>query len=293
MKATDTILYFAYGSNLVARQMRQRCPTSRPMARGYLDGWQIDFGGHATTWAGAVANVVHSKASWVEGVIYELTFADLRALDTYEGHPSSYIRRRLMVTLTNGQQRGAYVYVQSPESEGRRSRVSPRYFKAISNAYRRLGFDNDRLLQARAEHDAWVGERAEERPHRVFVYGSLLRGLGNDRLLRDAELECETHTEPGYELYNLGAFPAMVPGGSQVVYGEVYRVDGATLNRLDYLEGHPDYYLRTRVRLQGGDTVEAYLLDHDQVHGHERVVSGDWRDHAQLAWSWKEEERAN
>ena len=37
----DKILYFAYGSNLNAAQMKQRCPDSEGISAAVLDGWQL------------------------------------------------------------------------------------------------------------------------------------------------------------------------------------------------------------------------------------------------------------
>lgn len=281
-------LYFAYGSNLSSRQMLRRCPSARSVGRGYLDRWRIAFDGYSASWGGAVADVVRDDKSWVEGVLYEMSARDVLKLDTYEGCPTSYVRRRLHVTLASGKQRAAFVYVQSGFPR-RVTRVSDKYFKAVYDAYRRLGFDNEWLLLAKRECNT---REAEAPPtHRVFVYGSLLSGEPNNDLLFEASLEKEAYTKGHFSLYSLGAYPCMTPGGDTEVYGEVYQVDDATLARLDRLEGHPSLYQRTAVSLRNGDTVEAYLMREEQVRGREPIASGDWRDHA-YPWPWKEEDSA-
>jgi len=73
---------------------------------------------------------------------------------------------------------------------------------------------------------------------RVFVYGTLLSGEPNHRLLADAELVGAARTEPDFDLVSLGAFPAMIAGGATAIAGEVYEVDRPTLDALDRLEGH-------------------------------------------------------
>lgn len=112
---------------------------------------------------------------------------------------------------------------------------------------------------------------------RVFVYGTLLSGEPNHRLLARAEFVGEARTEPAFELVDLGAFPAMIPGGRSAIAGEVYTVDGPTLTNLDRLEGHPRFYIRQTIRLDDGSEVLTYLLSQDQVCGCSRIPGGDWR----------------
>ena len=72
--------------------------------------------------------------------------------------------------------------------------------------------------------------------HRVFVYGTLLGGGPNHRLLRRSRLVGEDTTADGFALHNLGPFPGMVRATAGHVRGEVYEVDDATLAALDRLE---------------------------------------------------------
>jgi gamma-glutamylaminecyclotransferase len=112
----------------------------------------------------------------------------------------------------------------------------------------------------------------------IFVYGSLLSGLQNHRLLAGAPL-VEAFTEAAFSLFDLGPFPAMVDGGASVIRGEVYTVDDETLSRLDRLEGHPRFYRRTPITLADGGRVETYLLPASEVVRSTLVPSGDWRTH--------------
>jgi gamma-glutamylcyclotransferase (GGCT)/AIG2-like uncharacterized protein YtfP len=112
---------------------------------------------------------------------------------------------------------------------------------------------------------------------RIFVYGTLLAGEPNHRLLTDARLIAEARTKPAFELRDLGAFPGLERGGEHAVAGEVYEVDAATLAALDRLEGHPRFYRRTRIALEDGAAVETYLLAPEQVEGRPVIHSGSWR----------------
>jgi gamma-glutamylcyclotransferase (GGCT)/AIG2-like uncharacterized protein YtfP len=113
----------------------------------------------------------------------------------------------------------------------------------------------------------------------VFVYGSLLAGEGNHRVLRGARLLGPAKTPQEFSMFSLGSFPGVVRGGETAIVGEVYEVDAATLAGLDQLEGHPRFYRRTPLRLDDHGEVETYLLTSAQVEGCTPVASGCWRSH--------------
>ncbi|WP_415841932.1 gamma-glutamylcyclotransferase family protein, partial [Myxococcus xanthus] len=84
---------------------------------------------------------------------------------------------------------------------------------------------------------------------RVFVYGTLLGGEPNHRLLRGARLIGPARTQPRFTLYDYGPFPALASRGKHAVEGEVYEVDALMLAALDRLESHPRFYRRTPITL--------------------------------------------
>lgn len=110
----------------------------------------------------------------------------------------------------------------------------------------------------------------------VFVYGSLLSGLGNHRCLRGAEKVGEWITPPQYKMFDLGMFPAICLGGDTPIKGEVYRIDEAILKRLDVLEGEGTFYHRNKIVTEYG---EAYVYYYDAGPRADRVADGDWRAH--------------
>lgn len=73
----------------------------------------------------------------------------------------------------------------------------------------------------------------------VFVYGTLKRGGSNHAFLAGQKFLGEARTQPGFTLYSLGDFPAMVraPGDREGVTGELWAVDDVCLDELDRLEG--------------------------------------------------------
>ena len=93
-----------------------------------------------------------------------------------------------------------------------------------------------------------------DRPHRVFVYGTLKRGFYNHRLLEEksASFVGTARTRDPMRLV-LGEYgiPYLMPEGeaSGPVVGELWRVDDDALDALDVLEG-VDEGMYVRVRLQ-------------------------------------------
>lgn len=122
----------------------------------------------------------------------------------------------------------------------------------------------------------------------VFVYGSLLEGLFNNRLLQagNAKLVARTFTTQRFKMYDLGAFPACVPDErGTCIHGEVYSVDDATLARLDRLEGYdpergPGLYDRITVHVGGKMHALMYVMH--RPRGSATVDTGDWRTYFEL-----------
>ena len=110
------------------------------------------------------------------------------------------------------------------------------------------------------------------------MYGSLLRGEHNHARMEGAAFLGEARTEAAFELVDLGPYPAMVRGGRTQVLGELYAVPPGLLVALDALEEHPLVYRRSRIRLETGRQVEAYLWPSGRAAALPRIPVGSWRD---------------
>ena len=113
----------------------------------------------------------------------------------------------------------------------------------------------------------------------ILVYGSLLSGERNHGYLQHAQLIGKGITLPHFELLDLGSYPAMVLDGTTAIHGEIYAVDDDTLARLDRLEGHPHYFVRAHITLQGPDELEVwvYVMRREILTAKPRIRSGDWK----------------
>jgi gamma-glutamylcyclotransferase (GGCT)/AIG2-like uncharacterized protein YtfP len=104
---------------------------------------------------------------------------------------------------------------------------------------------------------------------RIFVYGTLKRGYGNHRLLAGRSVFIGDDAIIG-KLFDLGAFPAATPEGSDLIQGETYFVGPKTLRDLDRLEGHPNFYRREVVKTRSG--VDAWVYFMPEISWHTRSL---------------------
>lgn len=111
--------------------------------------------------------------------------------------------------------------------------------------------------------------------NKIFVYGSLRKHGGLHGAVKNTNYLGKFNTRPEYNLYSLGAFPALVKNGKTSIVGELYEVNEEVLRTLDMIEGHPDFYCRTPITLDNGESCEVYLLP-NAPNGCPIVDSGDW-----------------
>lgn len=111
----------------------------------------------------------------------------------------------------------------------------------------------------------------------VGVYGSLREGLGNHRLLQEAEFVGVDNLPSAYGMVSLGGFPGVFKGGATAIVLELYLVDANELIRLDQLEGNGSFYTREEVVTLSGASPWVYLLPKERYKDQEPVPSGDWK----------------
>lgn len=146
MKNTST-LYIAYGSNMNIGQMAQRCPTAKPVANSWLEGYRLRFKGGEHS---AVATIEPSTDDIVPIVIWEIQPDDEKNLDVYEGYPRLYRKETVWIKLGK-KKYPAMIYIMNGDfySYGLPSKT---YFDTIRDGYLSAGFDPKLLHQAVAEN---------------------------------------------------------------------------------------------------------------------------------------------
>ncbi|WP_241645857.1 gamma-glutamylcyclotransferase family protein [Rosenbergiella metrosideri] len=112
---------------------------------------------------------------------------------------------------------------------------------------------------------------------RIIVYGSLRRKQGNSHWMTNAQWLGDCQVE-GYELYNLGHYPGVIPGVG-TIEGEVYRIDATTLGELDALRTKGGEYKRQLVSTPYG-SAWMYIYQRS-VASRPQIPSGDWLERSE------------
>lgn len=112
------MLYFAYGSNLNPRAVADwsrhyglRPPALRGGRAAVLDNYRLCFSVYSEYWGGGIADIVYDPGKYVAGVVFEVTEAELAALDQKVGR----------IVDATGRETGAYAHLQvkvSPLARG-------------------------------------------------------------------------------------------------------------------------------------------------------------------------------
>lgn len=127
----------------------------------------------------------------------------------------------------------------------------------------------------------------------VFVYGTLLSGESNHKIIKDSECICDNAEIVGYVMHALGGFPGIIHTGKDydTIKGEIYKVDDETFKRLDMLEGYPNFYNRKEEIVFECDASDdywfifhdawVYFLSSDSIRPNEGLIpSGNWREYS-------------
>src|SRR6202000_218423 len=116
-------LYFAYGSNIDAAAMQQRCPRSRPLGPARVARHSIFIR------AEGYASIRRDPSFDVHGVLYDLALSDVPALDRYEAVGRGLYSKLTQPILRAGAAaQRALVYVGASQQEGR---AAPDYLNGI------------------------------------------------------------------------------------------------------------------------------------------------------------------
>lgn len=140
--------YVAYGSNLNIPQMRMRCPSARIIGTSEIEDYQLMFKGSQS---GAYLTIEPSEGARVPVAVWEVTEADERSLDRYEGFPRFYYKKEMKLPVTGirtgkVRTRTVFVYIMH---EDRPFGIPSRYYMDVCReGYDSFRFDPATLIDA-------------------------------------------------------------------------------------------------------------------------------------------------
>jgi len=109
VSAPVTITAFAYGSNMLAARLRERCPSARPIGVAELCGYELRWHKRSVDGSGK-CDVVRRDGASVFGVLYEIPNTEKGDLDKAEGLGQGYDETEVTVGRVDGE-RAAVAYV--------------------------------------------------------------------------------------------------------------------------------------------------------------------------------------
>lgn len=140
--------YIAYGSNLNIRQMRMRCPSARIIGTSEIPDYRLLFKGSQS---GSYLTIEPKEGASVPVAAWEVTASDEQALDRYEGFPSFYYKKEMVLPvkgIRSGKIRRRKVFVYIMHEDRPLGLPSHHYLATCAEGYRSFGFDEKFLKWA-------------------------------------------------------------------------------------------------------------------------------------------------
>ena len=111
------LLYFAYGSNMCTRYLRDCCPSAEPVMPAALANFHIEFRRYSTNLEGGISTIQPAPGELVHGVLFAIPTTEIETLDVLENVPDGlYTRNTFLVLDAAGAWRGAELYrIVTPE----------------------------------------------------------------------------------------------------------------------------------------------------------------------------------
>lgn len=149
-------LYFAYGSNMDAAAMAQRCPASKIIGVARLARHRFIIT------ADGYASVVRDPVRTVHGLLWDLALADIRALDRYESLSTGLYTKAQTPVITADGARKALIYFGTSVQTGE---PRPGYMEAVLQAAVQFQLPEPYLR----ELSAWLPRNVQKAPQAVVA----------------------------------------------------------------------------------------------------------------------------
>lgn len=143
--------YLAYGSNLNVWQMKHRCPSARIIGTAEIKDYRLLFKGSLT---GSYLTIEKQKGAVVPVGVWEVSEADEKSLDHYEGYPTFYYKKEMRLNvkgIRTGRVRNRKTFVYIMHEDRPFGLPSAYYVRTCLQGYTNFKFDKMFLEQALAD----------------------------------------------------------------------------------------------------------------------------------------------
>ena len=240
------MLYVAYGSNLNVEQMQYRVPGAKPYGKGFIHNWKLDFHGTDGT---AYATITQAQGYKVPVVLWEMSDKDELIMDSYEGYPNAYYKKKIAVYVDDKKKFGT-VYIMN---ETRRvARPSRKYVNTVRNGYTYFDLDLDYLTDAlnRNSTDFYQDDLLEVREFKKFSSSQTKAYTKKSKKLKYKYSNVSIWKEPKKESKEslpsaLRSYMGSIAAGDEfwdVGYEEDYSLDYVSSKRKPSLDDYDSFY---------------------------------------------------
>ena len=106
----NTLMYFAYGSNMSVLRLQDRVPSAQPIGVGWLRDYRLMFRKRSKKDGSGKCDIVKASASVVYGVLFEIASSDEPELDRHEGLNYGYLKKPCSVQVDDTRCMPAFLY---------------------------------------------------------------------------------------------------------------------------------------------------------------------------------------
>jgi hypothetical protein len=131
-------LYFAYGSNMDQAAMARRCPASRALGLARLPRHRFFIS------ADGYASIIRDPRREVMGLLWDVPFSDIPALDRYESIGTGLYTKITQPVIIGGGAKRALIYIGRATQPGR---PKPGYLDTVLAAARACGLPEGYLYE--------------------------------------------------------------------------------------------------------------------------------------------------
>ena len=175
----DTLVYFAYGSNMSVCRLKGRVSSAKPVGIGWLPKHKLMFRKRSQDGSGK-CDIAPSDACRVFGVLFEIHSCQEKALDQYEGLCHGYLKKGCSVQVDEGRCMLAFVYYAAATHVDDKLKPYTWYLKHVIIGANEASLPQTYVDQVSSTESITDGNQARRNASRISTSG-VSRRLGGSQ----------------------------------------------------------------------------------------------------------------